>query len=188
MTAPAESHESHEPFIRTPKQLITVVTLAFIIPIALGALLAKLAASGMRGDTTELSTEATAQRIKPVATVAFSAGGNAAKGAQSGEQVVQAVCAACHQTGAAGAPKIGDKSAWGPRIARGQNTLVQDAIKGIRAMPPKGGNPDLSDVEVARAVVFMANQSGASFKEPAAPKAPPAKDAAKDDAKTAAKK
>jgi cytochrome c5 len=79
------------------------------------------------------------------------------------------VCAACHTSGAAGAPKIGVAADWGPRLAQGYDTLVKHAIEGIRAMPPKGGNPDLENVEVERALVYMANQSGAKFKEPAVP-------------------
>ena len=64
---------------------------------------------------------------------------------------------------------MGDAGAWGPRIKQGYDTLVQHAVQGIRLMPAKGGNPDLDDVEVARAVVYMANQSGAKFKEPEVP-------------------
>ncbi|MDO9193883.1 MAG: c-type cytochrome, partial [Undibacterium sp.] len=85
---------------------------------------------------------------------------------QSGEAVYKMVCAACHDTGAAGAPKLGDAAAWGPRIAQGYDKVLANAIGGLRAMPAKGGNPDLDDVEVARAVVHLANAGGAKFKEP----------------------
>jgi cytochrome c5 len=94
---------------------------------------------------------------------------NAPKVLQGGQAVYTAVCAACHATGAAGAPKVGDAGAWSARIGQGYDTLVQHAVNGIRAMPAKGGNPDLDDIEVARAMVYMANQSGAKFKEPEAP-------------------
>jgi cytochrome c5 len=161
---------AHESPIRTPKQLVIVVVLAFIVPIIIAGLLAALAASGMRRDGGAAAPEAVAERIKPVASVVVSEAGADAKGARTGEQVVQSTCAACHQTGAAGAPKIGDSAGWAKRIAEGQKRLTEAAIKGVRAMPPKGGNPDLSDAEVERAVVLMANQSGASFKEPAAAK------------------
>ena len=86
---------------------------------------------------------------------------------KSGEEVVKAVCSVCHGTGALGSPKIGDQATWGPRIAQGYETLVQHATKGIRMMPAKGGNPALSDDEVAGAVAYMANQSGAKFSAPA---------------------
>jgi cytochrome c5 len=62
-----------------------------------------------------------------------------------------------------GSPKIGDKSAWEPRIAQGYETLIKHAIEGIRMMPARGGNPDLTDGEVASAVAYMANQAGAKF-------------------------
>ena len=75
----------------------------------------------------------------------------------------------CHEGGLAGAPKFGDKAAWAKVVAQGQATAVDHAIKGLRGMPPKGGNPDLENVEVERAVVYMANQGGASWKEPEAP-------------------
>ena len=104
------------------------------------------------------------ERIKPVAQVAVAtveAGPHVDKG---GEEVVKAVCSACHAVGALGSPKIGDKSAWGPRIAQGYETLVKHAIAGIRAMPARGGNADLTDGEVANAVAYMANKGGANFK------------------------
>ena len=61
----------------------------------------------------------------------------------------------CHATGVAGAPKVGDKAAWAPRVATGEDTLVKHAISGIRAMPPRGGNANLSDAQVRAAVEHM---------------------------------
>jgi cytochrome c5 len=111
-----------------------------------------------------------AERVRPVAEEGYTLKDvNAPKVLQNGQAVYTAVCAACHGTGAAGAPKLGDGGAWSARIAQGYDTLVQHAVQGIRAMPAKGGNPDLDDIEVARAVVYMANQGGAKFKEPEAP-------------------
>jgi cytochrome c5 len=169
MAAPdAPSHESP---IKTPKQLITVIALAFIVPIIIVTLLARLAASGMKLEQGPADNQAVLERIRPVASVNVGeAGGSDVKGERSGAQIVQAICAACHQTGAAGAPKMGDRAAWGKLIAEGQKHLAEEAIKGVRAMPPRGGNPDLTNAEVERAVVFMANQAGANFKEPAASK------------------
>jgi cytochrome c5 len=97
---------------------------------------------------------------------------------KNGEQVVNEVCIACHGTGALGSPKIGDSGAWAPRISQGYDTLVKHALEGIRSMPARGGNPDLSDTEIAGAVAYMANKSGASFKalQPKA-EATPASDA-----------
>jgi cytochrome c5 len=60
-------------------------------------------------------------------------------------------------------PKIGDKDQWTARIAQGKEMLVNNAINGIRTMPAKGGNPSLSDEEVAAAVIWMANESGGNL-------------------------
>src|ERR1051325_1945151 len=86
--------------------------------------------------------------------------------------VVEAVCSACHATGALNAPKIGDKAAWAQLIKDGHEHLTEMAMKGVRAMPPKGGNPALTEAEIAGAVAYMANQAGASFKEPPVQAAP----------------
>ncbi len=114
-----------------------------------------------------------AERIKPVGEATAGAA-SASQSARSGEEVVKSVCFACHGVGALGSPKIGDKAAWGPRIAQGYATLTKHAIDGLRAMPPRGGASDLSDDEVAGAIAFMANQSGASFKAPEPKQAPAA--------------
>jgi cytochrome c5 len=79
--------------------------------------------------------------------------------ARTGEQVFNSTCTACHSTGAAGAPKLGDKAAWGPRIAQGMSVLVNNATNGIRAMPPRGSCPNCSDEELRNAVGFMVSKS-----------------------------
>jgi|GEM_PF-403166 len=83
---------------------------------------------------------------------------------RSGELVVKETCSMCHASGMMSAPKIGDNGAWGPRIAQGYDTLVSNALNGVRSMPAKGGNQGLTDAEVASAVTYMANASGANFK------------------------
>ena len=98
-----------------------------------------------------------------LAPVAFAA--DAPKG-KTGKEVYDSVCTTCHQTGVLNAPKFGDAAAWKKLIAEGVNDLTKEAIKGVRQMPPKGGNPSLSDLEVRRAVVYMANAAGAKFAEP----------------------
>jgi cytochrome c5 len=159
----------HSSFIKTPQQLVVVVLLSFVIPIVGIVLLVQLVLSAPGADPNALTPEAVAARIQPVGRVEIgAAGGGGAAGGRSGEEVVKAVCSTCHQTGVANAPKIGDKAAWGPHIKEGLPEMVATAIKGKGAMPPKGGNPSLTDDEVARAVVYMANQAGAKFKEPAA--------------------
>ena len=102
------------------------------------------------------------ENIKPVATVEVAAI-EVAHVEQSGAEVVKGGCAMCHAAGLMNAPKIGDKGQWQPRIAQGYATLVKHAVEGIRSMPAKGGNPALTEGEIAAAVAEMANQSGASF-------------------------
>lgn len=121
------------------------------------------------------------ENIKPVAMVEVAAAGAAAGAEKSGEEVVKAVCSMCHAAGLMNAPKIGDKAQWQPRIAQGYETLVKHAIEGIRTMPARGGNPSLTDGEVASAVAHMANASGANFTAPA----PKAAEAAPADAAAA---
>ena len=82
----------------------------------------------------------------------------------SGKEVYQHTCAACHDTGVLKAPRLGDRKAWRPLIAEGQRMLERTSIRGIRKMPPRGGNPNLSDLEVKRAVAYMANAAGGKFK------------------------
>ncbi len=79
---------------------------------------------------------------------------------QAGEAVYKKACIACHSTGAAGAPKVGDDAAWKTRAEKGIDTLVRNSLSGVGAMPPKGGNSALSDEEVRDAVLFMLEQSG----------------------------
>ena len=85
---------------------------------------------------------------------------------RSGKEVVAASCVACHGSGANGAPKIGDKKAWAKRAAQGLTSLTANALKGIRQMPPHGGNPNLTDTEIERAITYMVNQSGGHWTEP----------------------
>lgn len=109
------------------------------------------------------------ERIKPVAKVCVQ--GQECEGAQAvvvaaapagprgGEDIYNGKCMACHATGAAGAPKVGDTAAWAPRIGQGMETLVSHAINGLNAMPPKGTCGDCSDDEIASTVEFMVGKS-----------------------------
>ncbi|MSQ50724.1 MAG: cytochrome c5 family protein [Betaproteobacteria bacterium] len=168
MSANDTSHKD-ESIIQTPMQLALVMALSFLVPVFGILMLVQLALGGIKTDPEANGAEAVVERIKPVARMTVSAGGTDGP-AKTGEQIYQTVCTACHSTGAANAPKMGDANAWRKLIAEGQKTLVKDGIKGLRAMPPRGGSADLSDYEFERAVVYMANKSGGSFKEPAAPK------------------
>jgi cytochrome c5 len=94
------------------------------------------------------------------------ADGSAQRVDRSGKEVVEASCFACHGSGANGAPKIGDRKAWAKRAAQGLTSLTQHALTGIRQMPSHGGNPNLSDTEIERAITYMVNQSGGRWTEP----------------------
>jgi cytochrome c5 len=167
----SKPHDDHSSPIKTPKQLIAIVIASFVVPVVLIILLvnwvtgAKVPASA---GADAYSEKAVAARIAPVAKLDFK-DPNAVKVLKTGEQVYQAACTACHAVGAAGAPKSGDAAAWAPRIKLGLDALVKSVINGKGAMPARAGNPDLDDVEIARAVVYMANNAGAKFAEPAAP-------------------
>lgn len=86
--------------------------------------------------------------------------------ADPGESTYKQVCAACHSSGVLNAPKFGDKAKWAPLIAEGQVTLTAHAYFGVRGMPPKGGNPNLSIEGFSDAVAYMANKAGGNWKSP----------------------
>ena len=85
-----------------------------------------------------------------------------------GEQVYASTCSACHADGKLGAPAIGDTKRWKKLVREGLDDLVPAALGGIRKMPARGGNPQLSDLEVARGVIFMSRAGGGNFPEPTA--------------------
>ena len=113
----------------------------------------------------KITAEAIAARLTPVAREEFAAAGGPHT-LKNGEAVYSGLCIACHGTGVAGAPKFGDHAAWKARIAQGYDTLVKHATEGYKGMPAKGGGADLDPQEVARAVAYMADRGGATFKEP----------------------
>jgi cytochrome c5 len=114
-----------------------------------------------------------AERIKPVAQVEVASAQTQREPVKSaaaappptrnGQQIYQTTCVACHDAGIAGAPKLGDKSQWAKHIAKGVDALYASAVNGVQgsagAMPPKGGNPALSDAEVRAAVDYMVARS-----------------------------
>jgi len=169
----SDSHEAnaHEGPIKTPKQLIWAVIASFVIPIVVIILLTNYVAMGDKtgAGSKAMEAEAVAKRIAPVGRVEVKDASDVSA-LKTGEQVYQAACAACHNSGAAGAPKLADTGAWAARIKTGYDTLLNSALKGKGAMGSQGGG-DYSDVEIGRAVVYMANQAGAKFAEPAVPAA-----------------
>ena len=161
----------HEGPIKNVKQLIAAVIFAFVVPIAVIVLLVmRVGADAKDGAGSDgQKAEAVARRIQPVARVEFKDANDVAS-MKTGEQVYAAQCVACHGSGAAGAPKLGDTAAWGPRVAQGFDALLNSALKGKGAMGPQGGG-DFSDFEIARAVVYLGNQGGGKLAEPKAPAA-----------------
>lgn len=161
--------DAHTGPIKTPKQLAWAVLFAFVVPVVVIILLANYVTTAAKpaAGTSAFDAQAVAERIAPVAHVAVKDANDAAA-MKTGEQVYQAQCSACHASGAAGAPKLGDAAAWGPRIKTGLDALVTSALKGKGNMGPQGGG-DFSDFEISRAVVYMANNGGAKFDEPKMP-------------------
>ncbi len=174
--------DSHAQMTKTtPQQVIISVVAGLLAPLLAIVLIVMLVLSIQeehKPDTSsEAAQQATAQRIKPVAHL-VALDPNAPRVERSGQEVYDAVCASCHGVGALGAPRFESKADWGGRIGQGYNTLVKHAIEGIRQMPARGGDPDLSDIEVARAVVHMTNSAGAKFTAPDPEPAQPAAAAA----------
>ncbi|RZI99077.1 MAG: c-type cytochrome [Rubrivivax sp.] len=171
MSASHDHHhdDAHTGPIKTPKQLAWAVLFAFVVPVIVIVLLANYVTTSTKpaAGTAAFEAQAVAARIAPVGHVEVKDVNDVAT-MKTGEQVYQAQCAACHATGAAGAPKLGDAAAWGPRIKSGFDALVHSALKGKGSMGPQGGG-DFSDFEVARAVAYVANNGGAKFADPKMP-------------------
>jgi len=110
--------------------------------------------------STSFEAQAADERTKPVGQVNVGSAPVAAVASapKSGKEVFNSVCTACHTAGVMNAPKLGDKAAWETRIAKGEDALVQNALKGLNAMPPKGGNPNLSDDEIKATVQYMLSE------------------------------
>ena len=166
------SHESHTGPIKTPSQLLWTSFFSFVAPIFIIIGLVYYVTSANKPSVAEGDVElATAVRIQRVGSVELRSANRKLK---TGEEAYTAQCAACHAGGLAGAPKFGDTGAWAPRIATGSDALLSSALKGKGAMGAQGGG-DLSDLEIGRAVVHMANAGGGKLAEPSAPAAEPAK-------------
>lgn len=132
-------------------------------------LLVKLAGSGYTSTVAETTESATETRIMPSGTLKL--GDGAEPGQRTGKQVFDKICLQCHgaDSATAYAPKITKNDQWAPRIAKGFQTLVHNAVNGFQGqgqMPARGGAMDLTDDEVARAVAYMINQSGGTATEP----------------------
>jgi cytochrome c5 len=166
----ATAHEEdHTGPIKNPKQLLMAVFFSFLVPIFAIIGLVYYVTSDNKPAAGAVNLEkALAARIQKVGTIEIR---DANRVLKNGEEVFKVQCAACHTTGAAGAPKVGDASAWGPRISTGYESLLNSALKGKGAMGAQGGG-DFETLEIGRALVYMTNASGGSLEEPKAPAAP----------------
>jgi cytochrome c5 len=163
-----QAHEAHTGPIKSAKQLVWTSIASFVVPvfIIIGLVNYVTSANKEAPGSTD-ADKAVAMRIQKIGAVEVR---DANRPLKSGEEVYTAQCAACHATGAAGAPKFGDAAAWGPRIKQGLDGLTNSALKGKGAMGAQGGG-DFSDIEISRAAAYMANKGGAKFEEPKAPAA-----------------
>lgn len=187
------AHEEHHTGpIKTPSQLLWTVVFSFVVPVfvIIGLVYfvisankpgtsTDVAAATLSGVSADAAAQATAARIQKIGTIEIRDANRAMK---SGEDVYKAQCVACHGTGAAGAPKFGDAGAWGPRIKTGYEALLNSALKGKGGMGAQGGG-DFEDIEIGKAVVYMANNAGGKLAEPQAPAAAGASAAAPPAAK-----
>ena len=170
------TEEAHTGPIKNPKQLLLAVFFSFIAPILIIAALVSYVVSGthpsgaaegesmsLYGVSKEARDREIAERLKKVGSIEIR---DANRPLATGETVFKAQCVACHGSpGIPGAPHLNDAAAWGPRIGQGFDTLLEHALKGKGAMPPQGGG-DFEDLEIGRAVAYLANAGGAKFPMP----------------------
>jgi cytochrome c5 len=175
------TEEAHTGPIKNPKQLLIAVFFSFVAPILIIAGLVSYVVSGthpsgsavgdsmsLYGVSKEVRDREIAERLKKVGSIEIR---DVNRPLATGEAVFKAQCVTCHGSpGIPGAPHFSDAAAWGPRIGQGYETLLEHALKGKGVMPPQGGG-DFDDLEVGRAVVYMANAGGATFPVPDRPAA-----------------
>jgi cytochrome c5 len=181
---PGKDHPVSNPISKTDavflKHFAMVISFLVLVALLLGALSLLIYARNPPPEN-PARAEILQQRIAPVGAVYAGDTGRAAMqaaqlaaaaaaasqvaygGTTDGKEIYDQLCHSCHTAGVAGAPKVGDHAAWGPRIAQGIDTLDTHAIQGFTGqtgvMPPKGGNPALTDEQVKAAVAFMVDQS-----------------------------
>ncbi|MEJ8858950.1 c-type cytochrome [Variovorax robiniae] len=174
------TEEAHTGPIKNPKQLLLAVFFSFVVPIGIIFALVAYVVSGTQpagaakteldlyGVTKEARDKEVAERLKRVGSIEIR---DANRELAQGEVVFKTQCAACHAApGLPTAPHFGDAAAWGPRIGQGYATLLEHALKGKGVMPAQGGG-DFEDLEIGRAVVYLANSGGAKFPVPDRPAA-----------------
>ncbi|WP_431274349.1 c-type cytochrome [Variovorax ureilyticus] len=186
------TEEAHTGPIKNPKQLLLAVFFSFLAPILIIAGLVSYVVSGNRpsgseqgeglslyGVSKDVRDREIGERLKKVGSIEIR---DANRQLATGEAVFKAQCVTCHGSpGIPAAPHFSDAAAWGPRIGQGYATLLEHALKGWNAMPPQGGG-DFDDLEIGRAVVYMANAGGATFPVPDKPAGAPTDGATTADA------
>jgi cytochrome c5 len=164
----AAHDENHTGPIKTPKQLLWAVLFSFVVPVFIIIGLVYFVVAQPKEAAGSVDLQKTIEsRLQKVGSVEIR---DANRELKNGEAVYKAQCSACHATGAANAPKFADAGAWGARIKTGYEALLTSALKGKGAMAAQGGG-DFEDLEIGRAVVFMANAAGGKLAEPKAPAA-----------------
>lgn len=175
------TEDAHTGPIKNPKQLLLAVFFSFLAPILIIVGLVAYVVSGNKpagtaegdnmalyGVSQDARNREVAERLKKVGTIEIR---DANRPLAAGDAVFKAQCAACHAPpGIPGAPHLNDAAAWGPRIGQGYATLLDHALHGKGAMPAQGGG-DFEDLEIGRAVVYLANAGGAKFPVPERPAA-----------------
>ena len=161
--------------------LIFIFTVSCII---VTIFVAKFIFDGLKADDTHVgfNEEAINLRLKPVGEVntgEMVAVAAAPAKPKTAKEIYDATCVACHGSGVLNAPKFGDKAGWADRIAKGNDTLLKNAINGLNAMPPRGGNAGLSDEDVKRTLDYMLASVSDAPAETAEVKAAPATEAPK---------
>jgi cytochrome c5 len=175
------TEDAHTGPIKNPKQLLLAVFFSFLAPILIIVGLVAYVVSGNKpagtaegdnmalyGVSQDARNREVADRLKKVGAIEIR---DANRPLATGETVFKTQCIACHGSpGIPGAPHLSDTAAWGPRIGQGYETLLDHALHGKGAMPPQGGG-DFEDLEIGRAVVYLANAGGAKFPVPDRPAA-----------------
>ncbi len=175
------TQDAHTGPIKNPKQLLVAVGVSFVGPILIIVGLVSYVVSGdkpsgsavgdgmsLYGVSQENRDREVAERLRKVGAIEIR---DANRPLAAGEVVFKAQCVACHGVpGIPGAPHLGDAAAWAPRLGQGYAMLLEHALKGKGAMPAQGGG-DYEDLEIGRAVVYMANAGGAKFPVPERPAA-----------------
>ena len=156
MTNP-QQEGAHTGPIKSPQQVLLAGFFSFVVPIIVIIALVTFVVSGDKPAPSGVNAEkAKAERLQKVGMVEIR---NANRPLRTGEEVFKGQCAACHATGAAGAPKFGEAAAWAPRIATGSAAMLKSVINGKNAMPPRAGDTSLSDDELKAALEYLVGKA-----------------------------